>query len=79
MEVLETKVASLRGGGVLVTREDRQEAQAAYEKKVGLWRRRKKIYQELWGMIIESMTENLKTLKVCGTLLPPVSLPSSCA
>lgn len=64
IEVLETKVVSLREGSVLVTPEERLEVQAAYDQKLGLWRRRKKIYQELWGMITESMTENLKDLKV---------------
>lgn len=64
IEVLETKVEALREGSVLVTPEERQEVQTAYDHKLGLWRRRKKIYQELWGMITESMTENLKDLKV---------------
>lgn len=64
IEELEIKVKSLREGSVLVTPEERREVQAAYDHKLGLWRRRKKIYQELWGMITESMTENLKDLKV---------------
>lgn len=64
IEVLESKVEALREGSVLVTPEERLEVQAAYDHKLGLWRRRKKIYQELWGMITESMTENLKNLKV---------------
>lgn len=64
IEELETKVKALREGSVLVTPEERREVQAAYDHKLGLWRRRKKIYQELWGMITESMTENLKDLKV---------------
>lgn len=63
IEVLETKVEALREGSVLVTPEERLEVQAAYDYKLGLWRRRKKIYQELWGMITESMTENLKALR----------------
>lgn len=64
IEVLESKVVSLREGSVLVTPEERLEVQRAYDHKLGLWRRRKKIYQELWGMITESMTESLKDLKV---------------
>lgn len=63
IEVLESKVVSLREGSVLVTPEERLEVQRAYDHKLGLWRRRKKIYQELWGMITESMTESLKDLK----------------
>lgn len=70
MEVLETKVEALREGSVLVTPEERLEVQAAYDHKLGLWRRRKKIYQELWGMITESMTENLKNLKVLDRQTP---------
>lgn len=70
MEVLETKVEALREGSVLVTPEERLEVQAAYDHKLGLWRRRKKIYQELWGMITESMTENLKNLKVFDRQTP---------
>lgn len=58
------KVAALREGCVLVTPEERLEVQTAYDLKLGLWRRRKKIYHELWGMITESMTDNLKDLKV---------------
>ena len=64
IEVLESKVVSLREGSVLVTPEERLEVQRAYVHKLGLWRRKKKIYQELWGMITESMTESLKDLKV---------------
>lgn len=61
---MESKVDALRGGSVLVTPEERLEVQGTYEHRLGLWRKRKKIYQELWGMITESMTENLKDLKV---------------
>ncbi|XP_024362271.1 homologous-pairing protein 2 homolog isoform X1 [Physcomitrium patens] len=63
IEVMESKVDALRGGSVLVTPEERLEVQGTYEHRLGLWRKRKKIYQELWGMITESMTENLKDLK----------------
>lgn len=54
----------LREGSVLVTPEERVEVQGAYDRKLALWRKRKKIYQELWGMVTEAMTENLKDLKV---------------
>ncbi|KAG0582127.1 hypothetical protein KC19_3G036100 [Ceratodon purpureus] len=63
VETMETKVQALREGSVLVTPEERLEVQAAYDLKLGVWRKRKKIYHELWGMITESMTENLKDLK----------------
>ena len=61
---MERKVEGLREGSVLVTPEERVEVQGAYDRKLALWRKRKKIYQELWGMVTEAMTENLKDLKV---------------
>jgi len=64
MKVMESKVEALREGSVLVTPEERLEVQGAYDLNLGSWKRRRKIYQELWGMITEAMTENLKDLKV---------------
>lgn len=65
---MELKVEALREGSVLVTPEERLEVQGAYDLKLGLWRRRRKIYQELWGMITEAVTENLKDLKVLSRI-----------
>lgn len=64
ISAMERKVEELREGSVLVTPEERVEVQGAYDRKLALWRKRKKIYQELWGMVTEAMTENLKDLKV---------------
>lgn len=61
---MESKVAALREGSVLVSSEERLEVQGAYNSKLGIWRKRRRIYQEIWGMITEAMTENLKDLKV---------------
>lgn len=68
LKVMELKVEALREGSVLVTPEERLEVQGAYDLKLGLWRRRRKIYQELWGMITEAVTENLKDLKVLSRI-----------
>ncbi|EFJ19544.1 hypothetical protein SELMODRAFT_418879 [Selaginella moellendorffii] len=60
---MESRITQLRAGTVLVTAEERNKVEADYNKKTGLWRKRKRMFKDLWDMITESMPKNQSELK----------------
>ncbi|KAL3697341.1 hypothetical protein R1sor_011417 [Riccia sorocarpa] len=61
--VLETKLSVLKSGATLVTPEDREKIEKAYTLKTNLWRKRKRMFKDLWDMITEAMPNNLKEFR----------------
>lgn len=54
----------LRGGVTLVRPEDRKAVEAMYAEKISQWRKRKRIFKDLWDAITENSPKDLKEFKV---------------
>ncbi|KAL2643225.1 hypothetical protein R1flu_010812 [Riccia fluitans] len=57
--VLEAKLNTLKSGATLVKPDDREKIEMAYTLKTNLWRKRKRMFKDLWDMITEAMPNNL--------------------
>lgn len=64
IEKAEAKLGSLKQGVVLVSADEREKVQEAFVAKMGEWRKRKKMFKELWDIITESLPKDLKEFKV---------------
>ncbi|RWR74978.1 pairing protein 2 [Cinnamomum micranthum f. kanehirae] len=60
---LEEKLSKLRQGTTLVNPEDRKAVEDACSEKISQWRKRKRIFKDLWDMITENMPRDLKDFK----------------
>ncbi|KAL4197321.1 hypothetical protein AMTRI_Chr04g187730 [Amborella trichopoda] len=60
---MEVKLAKLREGTSLVKPEDRKKAEETYVEKINQWRRRKRIFKDLWDAITENMPRDTKEFK----------------
>lgn len=65
---LEDKLEKLRGGVTLVRPEDRKIIEQMYSEKISQWRKRKRIFRDLWDTITENSPKDLKEFKVCWLL-----------
>ena len=54
----------LRGGVTLVKPEDRKEVEQLCAEKIGQWRKRKRMFKDLWDSITENSPRDLKEFKV---------------
>ena len=65
---LEERLEKLRGGVTLVKPEDRKAVEQMYSEKIGQWRKRKRMFKDLWDAITENSPKDLKEFKVssCG-------------
>uniref|UniRef100_A0A803NZK1 Homologous-pairing protein 2 homolog n=1 Tax=Cannabis sativa TaxID=3483 RepID=A0A803NZK1_CANSA len=65
MEVkeMEDKLEKLRGGITLVKPEDREAIEKLYSEKISQWRKRKRMFKDLWDAITENSPKNLKEFK----------------
>lgn len=61
---MEAKLSKLRDGSILVTPEEKKGVEESYTLKVGLWRKRKRMFKELWDMMSEAMPANSKEFRV---------------
>ncbi|KAH7301395.1 hypothetical protein KP509_23G023500 [Ceratopteris richardii] len=59
----EHRLEKLRQGVVLVSVEERQKVQETFVSKLGEWRKRKRMFKELWDLITESLPRDLKEFK----------------
>lgn len=66
---MEDKLAKLRGGVTLVKPEDRKAVEKMYLEKVSQWRKRKRMFKDIWDAITENSTKDLKEFKVLFTSL----------
>lgn len=61
---MEDKLEKLRGGVTLVRPEDRKAVQAMCLETLSQWRRRKRMFKDLWDAITENSPKDLKEFKV---------------
>ncbi|XP_051149527.1 homologous-pairing protein 2 homolog [Andrographis paniculata] len=62
-EQMEEKLIKLRQGVTLVTPEERQAVEKVYVDMVTQWRRRKRMFKEIWDAITENSPKNLNEFK----------------
>ncbi|KAJ9708151.1 hypothetical protein PVL29_000287 [Vitis rotundifolia] len=63
VEEMEDKLTNLRGGVTLVKFEDRKVVEEMYSDRINQWRRRKRIFKDLWDAITENLPKDLKEFK----------------
>lgn len=61
---MEEKLIKLRQGVTLVSAEQRQAVEKMYTDMMNHWRRRKRMFKEVWDAITENSPKNLKEFKV---------------
>lgn len=61
---MEEKLEKLRGGVTLVKPEERKAVQDMFVEKIRQWRRRKRMFKDLWDTITENSPKDLKEFKV---------------
>ncbi|GAV59192.1 TBPIP domain-containing protein [Cephalotus follicularis] len=60
---IEDKLVKLRRGVALVRPEDRKAVENIYSDKISQWRKRKRMFKELWDAITENSSKDLKEFK----------------
>ncbi|XP_008781157.1 homologous-pairing protein 2 homolog [Phoenix dactylifera] len=60
---MEEKLKKLRSGVVLVKPEDKKVIEETYSEKIGQWRKRKRMFKELWDAITENSPKDIKEFK----------------
>ncbi|KAJ9140720.1 hypothetical protein P3X46_031330 [Hevea brasiliensis] len=60
---MENKLVKLRGGVTLVRPEERKAIEKMYSEQISQWRRRKRIFKDLWDAITENSPKDLKEFK----------------
>lgn len=61
---MEDKLTKMRGGVTLVSQEERKAVEAMYTDTINQWRRRKRMFKDVWDAITENSPKNLKDFKV---------------
>lgn len=61
---MEEKLIKLREGVTLVSPEERQAVEKMYMDTMNQWRRRKRMFKDIWDAITENSPKNLKEFKV---------------
>lgn len=61
---MEEKLIKLRQGVTLVSPEERQTVEKMYTDMINHWRRRKRMFKDIWDAITENSPKNLKEFKV---------------
>ncbi|KAE8729852.1 Homologous-pairing protein 2-like protein [Hibiscus syriacus] len=60
---MEDKLVKLRGGVTLVMPEEKKAVEAMYSDKISQWRKRKRMFKDLWDAITENSPKDLKEFK----------------
>ncbi|XP_010528052.1 PREDICTED: homologous-pairing protein 2 homolog [Tarenaya hassleriana] len=60
---MEQKLDKLRGGITLVRPEDKKAVEEMYSDKINQWRRRKRMFKDIWDAITENSPKDLKEFK----------------
>ncbi|XP_058193952.1 homologous-pairing protein 2 homolog [Rhododendron vialii] len=63
VEEMEDKLTKMRGGVTLVSPEERKAVEAMYTDTISQWRRRKRMFKDVWDAITENSPKNLKDFK----------------
>lgn len=61
---MEEKLNKLRTGVILVKPEEKKVIEEKYSEKINQWRKRKRIFKELWDAITENSPKDVKEFKV---------------
>lgn len=61
---MEEKLLKLRGGVTLVKPEERKAVEETYSDRLSQWRKRKRMFKDLWDAITENSPKDLKEFKV---------------
>lgn len=62
---MEDRLEKLRGGVTLVKPEDRKAVEQMVYEKISQWRKRKRMFKDLWDSITENSPKDVKEFKVC--------------
>lgn len=65
---MEKKLNKLREGVTLVNPEERKAIESLYSEAISQWRRRKRMFKDVWDAITENSPKNLKEFKVLTSL-----------
>lgn len=60
---MEEKLTKLRGGVTLVSPEERKAIEAMYSDTISQWRKRKRMFKDIWDSITENSPKDLKEFK----------------
>ena len=61
---MEDKLVKLRKGVTLVRPEERKAIVEMYSEKLSQWRKRKRMFKDVWDAITENLPKDLKEFKV---------------
>lgn len=61
---MEEKLAKLREGVTLVRPEQRKAVEEIYSERISQWRKRKRMFKDVWDAITENYPKDLKEFKV---------------
>ena len=61
---MEEKLNKLQSGVILVKPEDKKMIEESFSEKVNQWRKRKRMFKELWDNITENSPKDQKEFKV---------------
>lgn len=61
---MEDRLTKLRGGVTLVSPEERKIVEGIYTEVISQWRKRKRMFKEVWDSITENSPKDLKEFKV---------------
>lgn len=64
VQEMEEKLNKLRNGVILVKPEDKKIIEESFSEKVNQWRKRKRMFKELWDNITENSPKDQKEFKV---------------
>lgn len=67
---MENKLAKLRGGVTLVRPEERKVVEDTFSEKLTQWRKRKRMFKDLWDTLTENSPKDPKEFKVFSFLFP---------
>lgn len=63
VEEMESKLTKLRGGVTLVKPEERKAIEDLYVQAINHWRKRKRMFRDIWDAITENLPKDLKEFK----------------
>jgi 26S proteasome regulatory subunit, ATPase 3, interacting protein len=72
---MEEKLNKLRSGVTLVKPEDKKIIENSFAEKVSQWKRRKRMFKELWDNITEHSPKDQKEFKVLAASPLPLHPP----
>lgn len=66
---MEKKLINLREGVTLVSPEERKAVERVYTEVLNQWRRRKRMFKDIWDAITENSPKDVKEFKVAYLLI----------